>query len=227
MAFHDTVATDDKDIILFPFLTDVDEVNFHSTTYIESIQCQLNNHIKDMSDEWKACIPFYCHVIHDNNFPQVPLQPNSPSMIDICDYLGGQKYPAVQLDFCHVTYPPPHSNKEMSSTNAHKCTRWGDLSRDLAVAAHGAGHSIMYNGSQKSSNGMNHNLVFWRGSFHQANRTSAMGLTDDCQYIKTCLLNDRKNKRQQGQCYPKRIKTVDQRGCTCTFQFIFSPISSY
>jgi hypothetical protein len=47
--------------------TVVDEVNIHSTTYIESIQCQLDNHINDMSAEWKASIPFCCHVILDHN----------------------------------------------------------------------------------------------------------------------------------------------------------------
>ena len=129
-------------------------------------------------------------------------------------------YPSVRLEFCNVTYPPPHSNDDMSSINAHKCTGWTDLSRDLAVAAHGAGHAFFCNGSQKSSNRMKHNRVFRCGSFHRATRTSAMAITDSCQYRTTSLINDRKNNRQEGQSHPKRIKTVDQRGCTCRFQFM-------
>jgi hypothetical protein len=34
------------------------------------------------------------------------------------------------------------------------------------------------------------------------------------------LVNDRKNNRVKGKHLPKRIKTVDQRGCACWFQFI-------
>ena len=202
--------------------TVVDEVNIHSTTYIESIQCQLDNHINDMSAEWKASIPFCCHVILDhNNTTQIP-KVNDPSVIDICDYLGGLKYPAIRLNFCHITYPPPTSNEEMASNKGHhQCTGWTDLSRDLAVAAHGAGHSIICNGSQKSNNNSKNNRVFRCGSFHRATRTTAMDITDECQYRQTCLINDRKkNNRKNGQSFPKRIKTVDMRGCTCRFQFM-------
>ena len=214
-------AIDDNNASTLNF-TVVDEVNIHSTTYIESIQCQLDNHINDMSVEWKASIPFCCHdILIHNNTTQIP-KPNHSSVIDICNYLGGLKYPAIRLNFCHVTYPPPTSNEEMSSNKGHhQCTGWTDLSRDLAVAAHGAGHSIICNGSQKSNNNSKNNHVFRCGSFHRATRTTAMDITDDCQYRKTCLINDRKkNNRQHGQSCPKRIKTVDMRGCTCRFQFM-------
>lgn len=214
-------AIDDNNASTLNF-TVVDEVNIHSTTYIESIQCQLDNHINDMSAEWKASIPFCCHVILDhNNTTQIP-KPNHSSVIDICDYLGGLKYPAIRLNFCHITYPPPTSNEDMASNKGHhQCTGWTDLFRDLAVAADEAGHSIICNGSQKSNNNSKNNRVFRCGSFHRATRTTAMDITDDCQYRKTCLINDRKkNNRQHGQSCPKRIKTVDMRGCTCRFQFM-------
>ena len=135
-----------------------------------------------MSAEWKASIPICCHVILDhNNTSQIP-KPNHLSVIDICDYLGGLKYPAIRLNFCHVTYPPPTSNEDMASSKGHhQCTGWTDLSRDLAVAAHEAGHSIICNGSQKSNNNSKNNRVLWCGSFHQATRTTAMDITDDCQ----------------------------------------------
>jgi hypothetical protein len=47
-----------------------------------------------------------------------------------------------------------------------------------------------------------------------------MELTDLSQYWCMFLVNDRKNNRVEGKHLPKRIKTVDQRGCACWFQFI-------
>ena len=47
-----------------------------------------------------------------------------------------------------------------------------------------------------------------------------MELTEDCQFRSTSLINDRRNNRQHGQLLSKRIKVVDQRGCTCRFQFM-------
>ncbi len=47
-----------------------------------------------------------------------------------------------------------------------------------------------------------------------------MELTDIAQYPRTSLVNDRKNNRVKGRELPKHIKTVDQRGCACWFEFI-------
>ncbi len=47
-----------------------------------------------------------------------------------------------------------------------------------------------------------------------------MELSDLSQYQCTSLVNDSKNNRVKGKQLPKRIKTVDQRGCACWFQFI-------
>ncbi len=58
------------------------------------------------------------------------------------------------------------------------------------------------------------------GTFYRKTRTSAMNVTDNKPYRETLLCNDWMNNRQGGLSYPKRIKTVDCRGCTCKFQFI-------
>jgi hypothetical protein len=46
-----------------------------------------------------------------------------------------------------------------------------------------------------------------------------MELSDHAQYQCMSLVNDWKNNRVKGKHLPKRIKTVDQRGCACRFQF--------
>jgi hypothetical protein len=89
---------------------------------------------KDLSVEWMASILFSCTVIHEKN-PFVESHPPIPSLIDICDYLAGQKYPASRLSFCPITYPSSMSYDELS---LDKSTGWRDLSHDLAKAAHAA-----------------------------------------------------------------------------------------
>ncbi len=47
-----------------------------------------------------------------------------------------------------------------------------------------------------------------------------MESSDLAQYQCSSLVNDRQNNRVKGKHLPKQIKTVDQRGCTCQFQFV-------
>ena len=149
---------------------------------IESIQDHLDSLINDLSSDWKGSIPFCCHVINNNDQVREQILEDPPPMIDTCDYPGGLIYPAIKLQFSPITYPPPKSNIEMSSSNSEACTGWTALSRDLAVAAHAAGNSIIWNGSQKSQQDMNCNYVFKCGTFHRTTRTTAMELTDDCRH---------------------------------------------
>jgi hypothetical protein len=51
----------------------------------------------------------------------------SHAATDICDYLGGQMYPALRLAFCPITYKPPSSNDEMNSRHAELCNVWTHL----------------------------------------------------------------------------------------------------
>jgi hypothetical protein len=128
-------------------ITDDLHTAYQSAVDIQCIQFQLDCHVKDLSAQWKASIPFLCSVTYDNtSFTDIP--PSVPlSLIDISDYLGGQKYPARRLSFCPTTYPPPTLDEEMTS---RKSPCWCDLSRALGTAAHEAGNPIILNGSQKS-----------------------------------------------------------------------------
>jgi len=76
MSFNDHVSTIEHHNGTVPLTDDFELNSTHSRSYIESIQCQLDDHIKDMSAEWKASIPFRCHVIHDNENSLESLQPN-------------------------------------------------------------------------------------------------------------------------------------------------------
>jgi hypothetical protein len=65
-----------------------DSVNDIHTAYqsavdIHCIQSQLDCHVKDLSAQWKASIPFLCSVTYDNTcFTDIP--PSVPlSLIDI------------------------------------------------------------------------------------------------------------------------------------------------
>ncbi len=81
-------------------------------------------------------------------------------------------------------------------------------------------HSNCPNGSQKSIGRETNNRMFWCGTFHQSTRTYDMESSDIDQYPCTPLVNDRKNNWVKGKHLPKQIKTVDQRGCPCWFQFV-------
>jgi hypothetical protein len=90
----------------------------------------------------------------------------------------------------------------------------------LSIAAHDAGNPIVSNGSQQSIGREANNRVFRCGTFYHSTRTSAMELCDNAQYSCTSLVNDQENNWVKGRELPKQIKTVDQRGCACQFQFI-------
>jgi hypothetical protein len=88
--------------------------------------------------------------MNENDLPCSFVIGSTLSRIYICDYLGGQMYPAARLAFCPNTYNPPSSNDEMNSKHAKSCNGWTDLHQDLSIAAHDAGNPIVSNGSQQS-----------------------------------------------------------------------------
>ncbi len=160
---------------------DVDVVN-KGLIDIDSIQTDIDSFLKELHEEWKASIPFTCYVINEKDDTCTFPIGNTLSRIDICDYLGGQMYPAVRLAFCPNTYKPPSSDDEMNSKNADSCNGWTALRRDLSIAAHDAGNQIVSNGSQQSIDRETNNRMFRCGTFHCSSRTSAMELTDIAQY---------------------------------------------
>jgi hypothetical protein len=103
---------------------------------IESIQSEVDLYLKELSEEWKASIPFTCYVINENDQPCSYPIGNTLSRIDICDYLGGQMYPIVRLAFCPNAYKPPSFNDERNSKHAESCDGWTHLHQDLSIADH-------------------------------------------------------------------------------------------
>jgi hypothetical protein len=128
-----------------------DDVNHIRHIDIKSIQSEVDPQIKELSEEWKASIPFSCYIINENDNPCTSSYGSTFSKIDICDYLGGQMNPAVRLVCCPNTYKPPSSNNEMTRNNSDSCNGWKDSQRDLSIAAHDAGNPIISNGSQQSN----------------------------------------------------------------------------
>jgi hypothetical protein len=127
---------------------------------IKSIQSDVDLYLKELNEEWKASIPLTCYVIIENDQPCTSPLGNTLSKIDICDYLGGQMYPAARLAFCPNTYKQPSSNDEMTSKSSESCNEWTDLRRGLSIAAHNAGNPIVSNGSQQSIARETNNCMF-------------------------------------------------------------------
>ena len=189
----------------------------------QSIHHLLDAQVKEMSSQWKGSIPFQCHQLTSLTDASSPLPfPSPPPMLDICDFLGGQKYPTARLYFCIIKYPPPQSNEDMICREIdNKCPGWIDLKWDVMVAAHEAGNPIICNGTQRSSSDNFNNRFFKCGMLYRHTRPSrAMELNNENVYRESSLINNRKNNRKDGIHGPKRIKTVDQSQCTCKFQFL-------
>ena len=92
----------------------------------QTILCQLDHYVKELSSDWKGKMMFSCHVVFDcasiTNSTSIT---DPPPMVDICDYVGGQVYNAKRLYFSPTClYPPPTSDRDMLSTNAHLCMGW-------------------------------------------------------------------------------------------------------
>jgi hypothetical protein len=110
---------------------------------IESIQIDVDSYFKELSEERKASTPFSCYVIHENDNPYTSSLGNTLSKIDVCNYLGGQIYPAARLAFCPNIYKPPSSKYETTSNNSESCNGWTNLRRDFFIAAHDAAKPII------------------------------------------------------------------------------------
>jgi hypothetical protein len=207
----------DTDTVILP-ITDRFHTDSQLNTYtIESIQFHLDSDIKDLSAEWMASIPFSCTVIHEKN-PFIESHPPIPSLINICDYLAGQKYPASRLSFCFITSPCLCRTMNCLLTNLLGGETYPVILPKLLMQRVTPLSSM---DCKKSNKDMNHNHVFRCTSFHRSTRTKAMELTDEYQYRNTSLLNDRRNNRKQSQHCPKHMKMVDRKGgCTCKFQFM-------
>jgi hypothetical protein len=176
-----TMNLPDNQQYRFSARDDVDVVN-KGIIDIGSIQTDVDVFLKELHEEWKASIPFTCYVINENDEPCTFPIGNTLSRIDICNYLGGQMYPAARLAFCPNTYRPPSSHDEMNCKNAGSCNEWTALRRDSSIAAHDAGNPIVSNGSHQSIGRETHNRMFKCETFHRSFRISAMELTESAHY---------------------------------------------
>ena len=180
--------------VFSPNSTHHKENNINGLFHLENqtIQTQLDAFVDNLSSDWEGSIPFHCHVINDTTELTSGLLSTPPPLIDICNFLGGKRYPAIRLHFNSKDYPPPKT--EDTTDLALKTSGWPDLCRDLMTAAHHAGNSIICNGSQSSALGRGgsmivSNKVFRCGVLYRKTRTSSMSVTDDKPYRQTLLLN--------------------------------------
>ena len=107
----------------------------------------------------------------------------------------------------------------MSSTLSEQCKGWTYLCRAITIAAWESGNPVISNGSVHSNQRDTNKRVYQCGMFHRGPHALSMDSTDIIAYWCSSLVNDRRNNRENGKNLPKRIKTVDQRGCSCKFQF--------
>ena len=184
-----------------------------STSEVGSL---LETEISGLYHQWKASLPFDVHVISDKcTVISNDLLDQSLERVDICDYLGGAKYPAFRLYFCRSTYPPPLPDELVTESGKDTCPGWMSLRRDLGKAAFEAGNPIMSNGNSGTST---HGKVF-RCSGWRKFLLSQPKCTTTKEYRKTTLINNEKgNRRNEGKTKPRRSKTR-VKTCPCPFNF--------
>jgi hypothetical protein len=177
----------------------------------DTIQNELDANIRSLSEGWNESIPFHCFVIEEDLVAHTIPTEYILSAINICEYLNGKKYPAVQLVFCPAIYKPPSTHEEMSSkVLLDQCQGWIDLRQAPELAAWESGNPIISNGHQVSIQCDTNNLVFRCGISHHGHHPSTcIDTTDEIAYHCSTLINDRANKKN---CHnpPKRIKVVNK-----------------
>ena len=197
-----------------------ESVGIVDITDIEMIQDILDSEIRNLSVGWIASIPFHAFIVnYGDETDHLPTN-FQPDVVNICSFLGGNKYPASRLVLCPNTYKPPSSNENMSTKElSDQCNGWVDLRKALESAAWFAGNPIISNGSQVSNQRDSNNRVFRCGTYHRSPRSSTNAFDDLIAYRCSSLIHDKANNRENGKKLPKRIKTVDNSCQSCKFQF--------
>ena len=181
----------------------------------DELHNRLQEKIQLMSKSWKGSIPtevFVC-VDKESDIPTIFNHP--PQLVDICEYLGGAKYPTSRLYFPSTKFPPPSSSDDMKGNNSEEtCVGWRCLKRHLIRTALHNGQIIVSNGGGESERALT-------CSHYRLDRDSkAMPVTNENPYREDALVNNRKQNRQKGnKDAPRRIKTVD-RSLTCNFRAV-------
>ena len=117
--------------------------------------CMLHNHLQEkiqlMSKPWKGCIPTEVFVCVDKESDTPTIFNHPPQLVDICEYLGGAKYPTSRLYFPSTKFPPPTSSDDMKGNNSEEtCVGWRCLKRHLIRTALHNGQIIVSNGGEES-----------------------------------------------------------------------------
>ena len=113
-----------------------ESVGIVDITDIEMIQDILDSEIRNLSVGWIASIPFHAFIVnYGDETDHLPTN-FQPDVVNICSFLGGNKYPASRLVLCPNTYKPPSSNENMSTKElSDQCNGWVDLRKALESAA--------------------------------------------------------------------------------------------
>ena len=101
------------------------------------ISLLLDTQIDALSNPWKGSIKFKCFIFSGDEEEIPLLLSGSSSDVDICDYLGGQRYPARRLYFDPKTVPPPQGKKSLSHHDHEDDIEiWSELKRKVFSAGH-------------------------------------------------------------------------------------------
>ena len=96
----------------------------------------LEKEVNALYHPWKASIPFEVHVISDSiTVINNDLLNGSLKLVDICDFLDGEKYPVHRIYFCRSTYPPPLQDASMDGSSSESCAGRVSLRHDLCKSA--------------------------------------------------------------------------------------------
>jgi hypothetical protein len=174
-----------------------------------NLQNLIDETVANLDNPWQGSLPFKVHVMLDGDDITKVMENNDPELVDICEYLGGAKYPTKRLYFSPALYPPPTDQK---LSGCGDCKSWMCLKKDLMRSAYEAGHTIVANGR-----GDRHSLLCSHS--YRDFKSKAMQLTDDNKYRNTSLIgNDKENRRIEGKSKPRR-RNISNREHRCPFRF--------
>jgi hypothetical protein len=174
-----------------------------------NLQNLIDETVANLNNPWQGSLPFKVHVMLDGDDITKVMENNDLELVDICEYLGGAKYPTKRLYFSPALYPPPTDQK---LSGCGDCKSWMCLKKDLMRSAHEAGHTIVANGG-----GDRHSLLCSHS--YRDFKSKAMQLTDDNKYRNTTLIgNDKENRRIDGKSKPRR-RNISNREHRCPFRF--------
>jgi hypothetical protein len=105
-----------------------------------NVQNLIDETVANLNKPWQGSLPFKLHVLLDGEDTTKVMENNDPELVDVCEYLGGAKYPTKRLYFSSALYPSPLDQKLSGSRD---CKSWMGLKMR---SAHEAGNVNVTNG---------------------------------------------------------------------------------